>query len=118
MTGIKIVNYTEDTLADGCNLALKNRLYVSGWRLSKDLKNAREKKQGEISIVFKNDTPVALAFADKCSYISTFCKKSERRKGYGSLAVQSLNCKEIAKGSYGIDGSETFYTKNKIKYIG
>lgn len=39
---MKVVLYKEDTLKLGCDIALKNRLYVSGWSLSANLKHARK----------------------------------------------------------------------------
>lgn len=117
---MKVILYKEYTLKEGCDIALRNRLYVSGWRLSSKLKHSRQTNKGEIAIVYKGDKPVACSHADNYGYIDTFCRKSERRKGYGTLAVSHLDqYKESkVKGSYGIDGSPDFYEKAGIKYIG
>lgn len=117
---MKVVLYKEGTLKEGCDIALLNRLYVSGWNLSAHLKQARDTGSGEISVVYKDKKPVACAYADKYGYVDTFCRKSERRKGYGTLAISHLDQYKEGKlkGSYGVDGSRDFYEKVKIKYIG
>lgn len=117
---MKVVLYKEETLKEGCDIALRNRLYVSGWNLSSDLKRARQSGTGEVSIVYKDDIPIACAYADKYGYVGTFCRKNERRKGYGTLAISHLDQYKEGKlvGSYGIDGSRNFYEGIKVKYIG
>lgn len=117
---MKVILYKEQTLKSGCDIALSNRLYVSGWNLSSNLKRARKTNAGEISIVYKDDKPIACAYADNRGHVDTFCRKSERRKGYGTLAVSQLDQYKEGKlkGSYGIDGSEKFYNKLKVKYVG
>lgn len=116
---MKVVLYKEETLKEGCDIALRNRLYVSGWNLSSDLKRARQSGTGEVSIVYKDDIPIACAYADKYGYVGTFCRKSERRKGYGSLAISHLDQYKEGKlkGSYGIEASEAFYKSVGVQYI-
>ena len=48
---MKVVLYKEDTLKLGCDIALKNRLYVSGWNLSANLKRPKNTGKGEVSTV-------------------------------------------------------------------
>ena len=117
---MKVVLYKEETLKEGCSIALRNRLYVSGWCMSSNLKRARKSGVGEVSIVYKDGIPVACAYADEYGYAGTFCRKSERRKGYGTLAISQLDQYKEGKlkGSYGIDGSKSFYDKVKVKYVG
>lgn len=116
---MKVVLYKEETLKEGCDIALRNRLYVSGWDLSSDLKRARQSGTGEVSIVYKDDIPIACAYADKYGHVCTFCRKSERRKGYGSLAISHLDQYKEGKlkGSYGIEASEAFYKSVGVQYI-
>ena len=116
---MKVVLYKEETLKEGCDIALHNRLYVSGWNLSSDLQRARQSGTGEVSIVYKDDIPIAYAYVDKCGYVGTFCRKSERRKGYGSLAISHLDQYKEGKlkGSYGIEASEAFYKSVGVQYI-
>ena len=117
---MKVVLYKEDTLKLGCDIALKNRLYVSGWKLSANLKHARKTGKGEVSIVYLDDLPVACAYSDDYGYVDTFCRKQQRRKGFGMLALSTLDGYKDGKlkGSYGINGSSDFYKKAKVKYVG
>lgn len=116
---MKVVLYKEETLKEGCSIALQNRLYVSGWCMSSNLKRARKSGVGEVSIVYKDGTPVACAYSDNYGFVSTFCRKSERRKGYGSLAISHLDQYKEGKlkGSYGIEASEAFYKSVGVQYI-
>ena len=116
---MKVVLYKEETLKEGCSIVLRNRLYVSGWRMSSNLKHARKSGVGEVSIVYKDGTPVACACSDNYGFVGTFCRKSERRKGYGSLAISHLDQYKEGKlkGSYGIEASEAFYKSVGVQYI-
>ena len=110
--------FTDDTLAQGADIALKHRLYVSGWSLSHILKAIRGPSSsysyshgtGAIAIVAVGGTPVAVAVYRRGD-INTFCRKSMRRRGYGSLAVAKI--KETVKDKVryfpGIEGSGSFY---------
>ena len=110
--------FTDDTLAQGADIALKHRLYVSGWSLSHILKAIREQPSSHsyshctsvITIVAVSGTPVAVAVYRR-GEINTFCRKSMRRCGYGSLAVTKI--KETVKDKIryfpGIAGSVSFY---------
>ena len=117
---MKVVLYKEDTLKLGCDIALKNRLYVSGWNLSANLKRARKTGKGEVSIVYLDDLPVACAYSDDYGHVDTFCRKQQRRKGFGTLALSALDGYKAGKlkGFYGINGSSDFYKKAKVKYVG
>ena len=110
--------FTDDTLAQGADIALKHRLYVSGWSLSHILKAIREPSSSysslystsAIAIVAVRGTPVAVAVYRR-GEINTFCRKSMRRSGYGTLAVTKI--KETVKSkmcySPGIEGASIFY---------
>lgn len=110
--------FTDDTLAQGADIALKHRLYVSGWSLSHILKAIREPSSSysyshgtsAIAIVAVGGTPVAVAVYRRGD-INTFCRKSMRRRGYGSLAVAKI--KETVKDKIryfpGIEGANIFY---------
>ena len=117
---MKVVLYKEDTLKLGCDIALKNRLYVSGWNLSAILKHARKTVKGEVRSVYLDDIPVACAYSGDYGYVATFCRKQQRRKGFGMLALSALDGYKDGKlkGSRGIDGSSDFYKKAKVKYVG
>lgn len=76
------------------SIALRNRLYVSGWELSYTFQ--RIIKFSGITgtatcIVYNNNIPIAITVI--CKYtgnISSFTRKAERNKGFGKLAIQTL----------------------------
>ena len=115
--------FTDDTLAQGADIALKHRLYVSGWSLSHILKAIREPSSSHsslystsaIAIVTVGGTPVAVAVYRR-GEINTFCRKSMRRRGYGSLAVTKITetVKDKIRHFPGIAGSCSFYHNSGI----
>lgn len=92
------------------SLALKHRLYVSGWQLSHQLKAARDyPTEYEIKVEYVKGVPVGVCLLDKCDgSISIFVKKAFRRKGIGRKLVKRFGDK-IKKASWGIHGSEYFF---------
>lgn len=92
------------------SLALKSRLYVSGWELSHQLKAARDYPEDyEIKLEYVKGVPVGVCLLDKCDgSISMFVKKAFRRKGIGRRLVKRFGDK-IKKASWGIHGSEDFF---------
>lgn len=75
-------------------VALRNRLYVSGWELSYTFQRII-KFSGMTGtatcIAYKNNIPIAITVI--CKYtgnISSFTRKSERNKGFGKLTIQTL----------------------------
>ena len=110
--------FTDDTLAQGADIALKHRLYVSGWSLSHILKAIRDPSSSysslystsAIAIVAVRGTSVAVAVYRR-GEINTFCRKSMRRRGYGSLAVTKITetVKDKIRHFPGIAGSCRFY---------
>ena len=115
---VSVSLFTDDTLAQGADIALKHRLYVSGWSLSHILKAIREPSSSysslpstsAIAIVAVRGTPVAVAVYRRGD-INTFCRKSMRRRGYGSLAVTKITetVKDKIRHFPGIAGSCRFY---------
>lgn len=113
--------FQNDTLIEGIDLVLKNRLFISGWNLSKALKFAKKDfrhsaVETALSVLFINGKPIALCYRFGVE-LQCFCKKSERRKGYASKCI-----KEIKKlfpetefnGCYGIEGSHSFWGSNNM----
>jgi hypothetical protein len=85
--------YTGENLRDGANIALRARLYVSGWELSSVLQFCRQTLRPDqyfIAIKFINGEPVALAYHTLFGDMQAFCKKSERRNGYASACVKAI----------------------------
>lgn len=115
MTNIKVKVYSKDKAAEGADIALKNRLYVSGWCLSGELVSIRESRdhaKHKVSIVYKDDEPVAVAVLNNRE-LQAFVRKRERKAGLGKMAVQSLKppTKRDAFYGDGIDGSHVFWHK-------
>ena len=107
------------------DIALKNRLYVSGWCLSGSLRDARENPNNKLVLLHYDDDgiPVAVLYASHdCSDITlqnytnvqVFVRKSKRNKGIGKKLVNKL--KELSPNanfiwSCGIKGSRMFWIK-------
>lgn len=115
--------YSNETLVEGINLALKHRLYISGWCLSVCLVWARKeanrlghKDYFSLALYFKDDVPIALCFRQGRG-LQAFCKKSERKKGYAAKCVQHIKKHvdgEVSARS-GVEGSLTFWAKMDVQ---
>lgn len=97
------------------NIALKNRLYVSGWQLSHTMKKIRKNYNNEtISIVYYGDLPVSVSIQDKISRVQSFTKKDYRFKGFGRIAIECLmehRNNDYYFNEHGVDGSWSFFDK-------
>lgn len=82
------------------DVALKNRLYVSGWSLSETLKEVRSGVgSGKVIVATANGTPVGVVCYFPKGSCSVFTRKSFRKKG---IAFQ-LMCEarsDLAKDVY------------------
>jgi hypothetical protein len=113
---IKVKKFKKDKVAVGAKIALTNRLFVSGWHLSWELRLAIQRPDMyELAVTYKDNIPVAVALMrfrkSGPPSIGAFCRKKERKNGYAKLAVQSLKPpKKILFGD-GINGSEKFWGK-------
>lgn len=118
----KVKVFPGELVKQGADIALKNRLYVSGWDLSGKLKQLRAGGlTGTVALTYEDDKPVAVAVAfDKFNghriELQVFCRKAERRKGYGTIAVDAAQRMQRNKNpngalywSTGIDGSSNFW---------
>lgn len=126
---INIKTFKKNALAKGAKIALKHRLYVSGWQLSGNLvklvKNPEKYLCYEIAICFKDEIPVAICLYVKSTYtwssgnLQCFCKKTERRNGYASKCINEImkTKEDPCTAEYGIDGSRTFWSSNGIRVI-
>lgn len=110
--------FTSDAgISRAADLALKHRLFVSGWELSHELKMARDHPDlfDGISMKFVDGVPIALVIVRRTTMMA-FCKKSERRKGYASECAQAIRVipNFAGRGDYGIPGSLNFWTANGL----
>jgi hypothetical protein len=103
------------TLAQGAALALKHRLYVSGWQLSYILQilKTSQNSQNRIVIGFLDDVPVAVAVLNH-NNICAFCRKQHRRNGYAGACVRALRAHNASAGT-GIVGSANFWHKMGVE---
>ena len=104
-------------VVEGAKLALKHRLYVSGWCLSGELKSMiRSPRISDgIALGLLDGVPVSIVLHDAHQYMA-FCRKALRNNGYASQCFQKLNVTGKSAGG-GIDGSDHFWRKNGITPI-
>jgi hypothetical protein len=109
---IKNVKYSDDDAKLGADIALKNRLYVSGWELSKFLQKVRGGVvDADVLIAFNDDTPVSVVVVEKRRlYAQAFTRKSMRKRGIAKTLIKECGAK-IKSTGIGIDGSSVFWSK-------
>ena len=117
---IKLQVSTSDTVKYMASLALKHRLYVSGWCMSyslkraRDLQSFREKSVVVIALSTETNTPVGAAIVCRKD-IDVFVRKSERNKGIGKELVNAVT-KAVGRETEifvatGSKGSSEFFKK-------
>lgn len=120
---IRVRVYEKEKLSEGVQICIDSYLYIPGWSLRRSLSNADSSKD-RLSICFNDDEAVALAFITDFAYwgnypkeptLMSFCKESERRKGYGTRCVNALGDRPSGIVSYtGVHGSAMFWRKNGL----
>lgn len=111
----------EASYQEAAQIALQHRLYVSGWALSGVLKIIRDNPDRDdvccIVVTDYADKPVAVAVYEDRD-IMAFTRKSCRRRGYATLAVQTLldnmSVKKYYPG-YGAKGCEEFWKEQGLR---
>ena len=121
MNAVEVKLFTGQDAQLGCQLALKNKLYVPArdWTLREFLR-----KNVPVAIVFENSVPVAItAWDPMAGAFMAFCRKAKRKQGYASLAARTLSTELgiailVQDGMHcfkrfksGIVGSSTFWHK-------
>ena len=104
------------------DIALKNRLYVSGYMLSGVLVKIRNGKlDARVVIHIENDIPVGVAVTDfsHFSYYGTmvFVRKSMRNRGIGSKLLEKLKASKHTRVGVGCPASRSFWHKNGFGYV-
>jgi hypothetical protein len=110
--------YIKNNVQEAADIALKNRLYVSGWRLSYSLRDIREKENNDtykISLAYKNDKPIGVCVKTFCNHVQVFVRKEERRQKIGTTLVQKTLGKRRKNFYYerGVSYSIDFFEKVK-----
>ena len=111
---------TNLTAQEAAAIALKNRLYVSGWGLSSQLSLISKGKMPDAKVVLceKDGKCVGVAVRiSKGKYWNTavFVRKSERRQGIGSKLLSNVKTDDSIAG-YGIEGCQNFWDKNNVSW--
>ena len=107
----KIIKYEGEAAAKVADVALKARLYVSGWQLSGDLVRIRKGSvKAQVALAYDpSGDPVGVSVREG-NWLNVFVRKSHRRNGVGTLLVEALKNEHIRAG-YGIVGSLSFWDK-------
>lgn len=106
--------YKDDTLATGARIALRSRLYVSGWALAGcyvDMMN--DQLDGEIALGFLDGEPIC-AIVNDFAQVMAFCRKALRGNGYTSRCLQRIDTSGLIADT-GVEGSAKFWQKNSVK---
>ena len=117
---------TPARIAEAASLALKNRLYVSGWQLSGCLVQARADAlwlkscgartiQYVIALKFVDGVPVAIAFHDPNHRPSmmTFCTVKHRRNGFAAACVTGTKIQKFT-AAIGLTESIRLWSKFNV----
>ena len=115
-TGI-VTFRAEHTKSAAADVALKNRLYVSGWCLSGELINIRECDNADyrIALAYEDGVPVGVAVVTEDKNLQVFVRKAKRGHGYGRQLVNAVK----SKGCYGIcgaDGEGKVFVNNGVNF--
>lgn len=118
---------TENTIRNA-DIALKAKLFVSGWQLSKDLQKIRNnKKSAFVDIYYVENNPVAVLvvefsygistlYGEKFLPIQIFVKKQYRRNGIGTALIKKNTIEGCSfKLSQGIQGISDFFKVNNLQ---
>lgn len=109
-----MIEYRMMEVSRGADIALKSRLYVSGWSLSCDLQRYRRDPIGyrhvKIVLAYDGDKPVGVVAAEVNGTVQAFVRKSYRRRGIASGMIRAHGIKVVYCGD-GIDGSYKFWDK-------
>lgn len=109
-----MIEYRMMEVSRGADIALKSRLYVSGWSLSCDLQRYRRDPIGyrhvKIVLAYDGDKPVGVVAAEVNGTVQAFVRKSYRRRGIASGMIRNHG---ITVGYYGdgIKNSDKFWNK-------
>lgn len=114
---VRVRVYQGPTLSQGAAIALRARLYVSGWCLSRTLGEMRDRPRSgdlqygswQVAIAWVDDQPVAVA-TRFYNEIMAFTRKSARGAGLGRACVQALDRTDLV-ASEGVKGSRDFWSK-------
>lgn len=106
----------------GAQIALSNRLFVSGWELNARLhmlvRGKHRYSDAAVAIGRLDGVPITVAVYEKTTM--AFCRKRHRRNGYGSQTIKTL-LRHVGSGTRpvaareGMYGSADFWKKHRIE---
>lgn len=109
---MKTISYFEGEQCKlGAAIALKNRLYVSGWSLSGylvDIKKGKAHLDSKMAIVYEDGKAVGVSLQLRNGLTQCFTKKSFRRQGVGRMLTEPFRS-EKSYGTWGLDEAEYFW---------
>lgn len=115
---LKIVTAkTQQDLEQLARLAIKHRLYVSGWSMRGDYKQivegtSMEEENIQLALALFNDLPVGcVLIREDC--VQCFVRKKYRLRGVGSALMHGLQKPNGWWTGDGILGSDIFWSKFK-----
>jgi GNAT superfamily N-acetyltransferase len=126
--------FENENLIKGAELAIKHRLYVSGWQLIKNLRNIVNEEQSkdikkEIVLAFIDDIPVGILYRETFRsknrsiyslYHHFFIRGKFRGLGIARKMFEYLprpKQKHKLFGTVGTSGTEKFFRKLDEKFI-
>lgn len=115
----KFKSDVEMMVAHNADVALKSRLYVSGWLLSGYLRLARLAPENYyVHLHYVDERPVGVILISNIysnePHVQIFVRKSMRRKGIGTILYSHAKGRfkvEKFKRDMGIVGSRTYWDK-------
>lgn len=111
------------TNQEACKLAIKHRLFVSGWMMNHQLHlGARDSGHVMLAAVYMEaDVPIAVTVVTRYNDIQVFVRKSARRRGIGSKLIEyarktlkESQANRLDAGIGLISGSREFWQANNI----
>lgn len=114
---VNIVCFKGEDCKIAADIALKNRLYVSGWSLSGYLIDVRKgrKTDTRIALAYKDNKPVGVSLQMSYGLTMCFTKKAYRRQGIGRQLTKCFKNKS-SYGTWGLDGAEYFWKNVGYQY--
>lgn len=110
---IEVIHYRGIAAREAARIAIDHHLFIDGWYLITALSMIAagcRRSDPQIALVFKHRIPIAVAVEEGFGQVMAFVSKAERRKGYGSLAVNALDIDPAHMyADAGVPGSPFFW---------
>ncbi|QEG08617.1 hypothetical protein [Aeromonas phage 4L372D] len=106
---------TKEEKQHAAGMALKHRLYVSGWVLSGELVKIRKDPEyaHNIALYYKENKPIGIVITTCENMLQVFVRKNERKRGIGSELIKEVKT-ERSWDSVGLDRTGKIWKHNKV----